>query len=179
MRSIASDDRAEDGKSWRQVLLDYHRAPGENPLRLVPAYRLYDVNVYQRLAECFGLRNLYILSAGWGFIRADFLTPYYDITFSKAQNVQPYKRREKSDRYADFCMLSDDADKDIVFLGGKDYLPLFCDLTKAVSGRRTVFYNSSIVPKLDGCTLRLFETTTLTNWHYECARAIIDGSISL
>ena len=40
-----------------------------------------------------GLDRLYILSAGWGLIPGDFLTPNYDITFSAAQNVQRFKRR--------------------------------------------------------------------------------------
>jgi hypothetical protein len=35
-----------------------------------------------RLVEKFGIEKVFILSAGWGLIRADFLTPNYDITFS-------------------------------------------------------------------------------------------------
>ena len=57
-----------------------------------------------------------------------------------------------------------------VFFGGKDYLPLFCDLTKDVKAKRTVFYNSGYAPAAQGCALVRFVTTTRTNWHYECAR---------
>ena len=36
----------------------------------------------------------------------------------------------------------------IVFLGGKDYLPLFCRLTTTLKGRKTVFFNSANRPDL-------------------------------
>jgi hypothetical protein len=62
----------------------------------------------------------------------------------------------------------------ITFLGGKDYVPLFCELTKAAKGKRTVFYNSAKAPEAVGCTLELFPTTTRTNWHYECAKVFVD-----
>ena len=59
--------------------------------------------------------NTYILSAGWGLINSEFLTPYYDITFSAA--ADNYKRRRKADTYRDFCMLPEDVDELIVFFG--------------------------------------------------------------
>jgi hypothetical protein len=64
------------------------------------------------------------LSAGWGLIRTDFLTPCYDITFS--QSAEGYKRHRKADRYQDFRTLPARSDEDIVFFGGKDYVRLFC-----------------------------------------------------
>ena len=70
---------------------------------------------------------------------------------------------------SDLRMLSNDTDEPIVFFGGKDYLPLFCDLTKNVKAKRTVFYNSGYAPAAQGCALVRFVTTTRTNWHYECA----------
>jgi hypothetical protein len=171
------DDPASCGQSWRQLLLGYNNDPGNNALGLYPAYQLYERDVYRRLVDRFGLPSVYILSAGWGLIRADFLTPYYDITFS--QSADPYKRRRKTDRYDDLCMPPLDTDDDILFLGGKDYLPLFCTLTAAIRGTKTVFYNSVNSPHLNGFKLRRFETTTRTNWHYECANAVIDGSIPI
>jgi hypothetical protein len=164
------DDLSENGKSWREVLLDYNERPGNNPLGLLPAYRLYENPAYVRLAEAFGLENLYILSAGWGLIRATFLTPQYDITFS--QSADAYKRRRKSDRYRDFCMLPRQVDKEIVFLGGKDYIPLFDTITSGIQGKRTVFFNSAFPPDAPGCTLKRFLTSTRTNWHYECANLL-------
>ena len=47
-----------------------------------------------------------------------------------------------------------------------EYVPLLCELTNGVKGKRIAFYNSANVPRFDGC---IFETATRTNWHYECA----------
>lgn len=78
------DDASENGRSWRNLLLEYNSRPGNNPLGLLPAYQLYTNGTYGRLVERLGANNVYILSAGWGLIRSDFLTPYYDITFSSS-----------------------------------------------------------------------------------------------
>jgi hypothetical protein len=67
-----SDDLSDDGTSWRQVLLNYNKEPEHNPLGLYPGYRLYENNVYTRLVDRLGLQNVYVLSAGWGLVRADF-----------------------------------------------------------------------------------------------------------
>jgi hypothetical protein len=168
------DDFHGVATSWRQALLAYNREPRDNALGLYPAYRLYENRTYERLADRFGLSNLYILSAGWGLIAADFLTPYYDITFS--QSADGYKRRRKADRYDDFRMLPDDTEEEILFFGGKDYLQLFCSLTRSARAAKTVFYNSAQRPPVNGCTLVRFDTTTRTNWHYECAKAVLDGT---
>jgi hypothetical protein len=168
------DDRTVTGQSWRELVLDYNAEPHHNPLGLYPAFQLYENRTYGRLVDQCGLDNVFILSAGWGLISAGFLTPYYDITFSPSADA--YKRRRKSDRYDDLCLLKLNAD-DILFFGGKDYLPLFCALTRTISGRKTVFYNSAQVPQAAGCILKRFETTTRTNWHYECANAFLDGSM--
>jgi hypothetical protein len=171
------DDLSEDGTSWRQLLLKYNDDPGSNPLRIYPAYQLYQNKAYGRLVDRFGLRNVYVLSAGWGLIRANFLTPSYDITFSPSADA--YKRRRKTDRYDDFCMLPGNTKSDIVFFGGKDYLPLFVSLTNAIRCKKIVFFNSVTVPRFNGCTFRRFETNARTNWHYECVNAVFDGTIRI
>ena len=171
------DDLAENGKSWRQHLVEYNKNAGNNPLGLYPAFQLYQRDVYRRLVDRFGLSNVYILSAGWGLIRADFLTPSYDITFSLS--ADPYKRRRKTDRYNDFRMLPAETVDRVVFLGGKDYLPLFYALTAAISAPKTAFYNSADAPSVSGCNMRRFDTSKHTNWHYECANALINGAIRI
>lgn len=171
------DDLSDNGKSWRDVLLEYNEQPGNNPLGLYPAYQLYENRTYGRLVEALGGANVYILSAGWGLIKATFLTPYYDITFGPS--AAAYKRRRKGDKYRDFCMLPDRVDEEIVFLGGKDYVPLFCSITSSAQNRKTVFFNSAFPPDAPGCTLKRFPTSTRTNWHYECANALLDGNIAL
>lgn len=169
------DDASDKGAPWRDVLLNYNRN-AENPLGLLPAWKLYDNPVYDRLVASVGTESVYILSAGWGLIAARFLTPDYDITFS--QSADGYKRRRKADRYRDFRQIADDVRGPIVFFGGKDYLPLFDNLTSSIGVRKVVFYNSAQVPPMPGCVLKRFETRTRTNWHYECANAFLDGRIT-
>lgn len=171
------DDPSGNGMSWRQALLKYNQRPEDNPLGLYRAWQLYENKTYGRLVDRFGVQKVYILSAGWGLIRADFLTPYYDITFSS--KAEGYKRRRKANPYQDFRMLPEQTDEDILFFGCKDYLPLFCLLTDAIRTKKTAFYNSSPLPRAGGCTLERFETTTRTNWHYECANAFLDRALSV
>ncbi|OHC75243.1 MAG: hypothetical protein A3G18_03175 [Rhodospirillales bacterium RIFCSPLOWO2_12_FULL_58_28] len=108
-------------------------------------------------------------------INAAFLIPCYDITFSPS--ADQFKRRKRTDNYRDFCMLPDHTNEQILFFGGKDYLPLFCALTRVHPGKRTIYYNSQKLPNAPGCLLKKFVTTTRTNWHYECAKAFLDGKL--
>jgi hypothetical protein len=170
------DDLSGYGGTWRDFLLEYNENPSNNPVRLLPAWHLYESSTYDRLVDRLGVDKVFILSAGWGLIRADFLTPYYDITF--APSAEAYKRRRQGDRYRDFCMLPPATREDVVFFGGRDYLPLFCSLTNELSVTRTVFYNSARVPPVSGCELVRFHTATRTNWHYECAKALLDGALA-
>ena len=175
------DDMMSPGRSYRDLLVAYNRDQrAENPFGLLPASALYRNGTYRRLAEKFGGRRLFILSAGWGLVSADFLTPNYDITFSNsARGENAYKRRSIRDTgYRDFCMIPKDTSDHVVFLGGKGYVPLFCSTTAGIV-QRTVFYNAHMPPDAPGCALRPYETTTRTNWHYECARALIDGAIAI
>lgn len=167
------DDRSDQGGSWRDVLVRYNDNPTSNPLGLLPAVELYSNRVYRSLVAKFGPDKTYILSAGWGLISASFLTPYYDITFS--MSAEGWKRRKKKDAYDDLCQLPAETDEDVLFLGGKDYLPLFLRLTSRVRSTRTIFYNSSTEPIAPGCELVRFPTTTRTNWHYECAEMLLRG----
>ncbi len=163
------DDVSDAGASWREELMRYNADPQGNPLGLLPAIALYTHPTYARLAEKIDAERLFILSAGWGLLPATFLTPNYDITFSP--QAEAYKRRRRTDPYRDFASPSDGGNEPMVFFGGKDYVPLFAQLTRAHRGRRTVFFNSQPPPAAIGCRLEQFVTTTRTNWHYECADA--------
>ena len=140
------------------------------------AYRLYKNRAYVDLVERLGTRSVYVLSAGWGLIRSDFLTPQYDITFRGS--AQRYKRRRQRDVYLDFCQLQDVGDGPVLFFGGKDYLPLFAKLTADLRAERVVFFNSNTPPQVPGCALVRYETTAKTNWHYGCVCAFLDGRLS-
>ena len=103
--------------------------------------------------------------------------PVYDITFSAQANS--WKRRRRRDLFVGFQMMPDDGEP-IVFLGGKDYLPLFCSLTAGLRARKTVFFSQAQEPRLPaGFQAVRYRTTTRTNWHYECARALISGRLEV
>ena len=170
------DDMAESGVSWREELVEYNRNPGSNPFNLLPAWQLYRNPAYSRLVRAYGSDRVYILSAGWGLINADFLTPAYDITF--AASGERGIRRNKSARFKDLCQFPEASTEPIVFFGGRNYVPLFCELTQALDCRKIVFYNSSNL-RAPGCQLQRFETTVRTNWHYQCANQFIDGLIKV
>jgi hypothetical protein len=171
------DSSSDQGASWRSQLLQYNAHPSGNPFNLYPAHKLYQNGAYQALVDRFGVEQVFILSAGWGLIRADFLTPQYDITFSASAEV--YKRRKKTDCYSDICELAETESDPIVFLGGKDYRPLFCRLTRHIKAVKTIFYNSGTVPQAPGFELIRYPTATCTNWHYECAKALVSGSVKI
>ena len=168
------DDSAEDGRTWRDHVRAYNAQPNGNPLGLIPAWRLYRHPAYGKLVERFGEANIFILSAGWGLIRADYLTPTYDITFSA--QAEPFQRRRPSDAYADFNMLEGRSDEPVAFFGGKDYLPLFCRLTENTAGRRIAVFNSVTEPQAHGVRFVRYHTTTRTNWHYQAVSAFLDGA---
>jgi hypothetical protein len=171
------DDQSDQGSTWRELLVRYNASPGNNPWALLSAIELYENVAYRRLGKKFGIENTFILSAGWGLISSSFLTPDYDITFSAS--AEAYKRRRRTDSYRDLRMLPDRTTAPIVFLGGKDYLPLFARLTQTTNSRKVVFYNSAVKPTAPGCFMRRFETATRTNWHYECANALVAGDVKL
>jgi hypothetical protein len=67
---------------------------------------------------------------------------------------------------------------EILFLGGKDYLPLFCRLTARFSSKKIVFFNSARTPDLPaGFAAVRYSTSTRTNWHYECAHDLVAGGL--
>ena len=171
------DDRKSDGTSWREVLVKYNQDDNKNPLKLLPCYQLYRNPVYGRLVERFGLDHVFILSAGWGLISADFLIPNYDITFSAS--AEKYKRRRKSAHHDDLQQLPLSSCENLIFFGGKDYIPLFCKLTQDYAGARFLPFNSISEPNAPDCKLVRFNTTTRTNWHYECARAYLEGKFDV
>jgi hypothetical protein len=162
------DDLSDTEGSWRENLERYSADAGNNPLGLLSAAELYTNPTYEKLSRAMPPSRLYIMSAGWGILPENFRTPNYDITFSSA--AESYKRRGKSDLYQDF-ILPDRGDEPMLFFGGKDYVPLFVSTTRSHKGPRTVFFNSKEAPAAAGCRLERYETSTRTNWHYECANA--------
>ena len=157
--------------TWRRLVQGYNENPRDNPLGLLPACEFYADAVYARLIEELGSYRTRILSAGWGLVKASFLTPNYDISLSPA--AEPFRRRRPDDGWADFCMLPAGSDEDLYFFGDEDHVPLFCRLTAAYPGRRIVFYHSANPPQAPGCTLRKFESGADENWYHACALAFL------
>jgi len=178
------DDVSDTGEPWRDVLEEYneeYKASGDNPLRLLPAWQLYKDPIYKSyeiLVRHYGKERVYILSAGWGLIRADFLTPDYDITFSTASNVKLYQRRHRQDKYDDFKLPSDVAES-AVFFGSRNYIDFFCRMTSRVrvQRQRMIFWAGNNKPDASGCMLREYKTTLRTNWHYKCAKEFAEGRL--
>ena len=170
LRYARPDDETPAGHTYRERLEQYNRDDRtDNPWGLLPAWQLYMPSAYRTLVDALGVGNVFILSAGWGLVAANYLLPDYDITFSSsAKGQQAYKRRRLGDkRYRDFSMLPQDTVKQVFFFGGKDYLALFCTLTANI-GRRTAFVNSNTLPSGMNCRTARYATTTKTNWHYKC-----------
>lgn len=169
------DDQCDDGTTWRDLLLKINRGEVEPPPNLLEAGSLYRPSVYGALLEHVGQENLYILSAGWGLIRSDFLLPDYDITFSG--QAERFKRRRKADCYEDFSMLPSDSEEPVLFFGSKDYLPIFRQLSVGHRGQRIVVFRSVEQPDCPECVTVRYDTPRRTNWHYEAAENYIAGNL--
>jgi len=161
--------------TWRELLVRYNRL-NSNPNALFRAADLYRPRIYQSLVAQYSWKNVFILSAGWGLVRADYLIPTYDITFSA--QASPCKRRSQMDFYEDFRHLQDHGvspDETIYFFGGKDYLALFHLLTQDITTAKTVYYAGKISEKHDG--YHYVQYKRFTNWHYACAREFMEGKL--
>ncbi len=152
------DELADMGSgSWRDALVRYNEVfvrEGSNPKSLLPAGRLYEPAIYESLVSHFQPANVFILSAGWGLVRADFLLPQYNITFSRQQNVRKeYRRGKREPGWNDFNQLRGvvvDAEE-VHFLGGRDYLDLFYSLSAPEVGRgKFVIHHKAALRHRDG-----------------------------
>ena len=171
----AHPDRPSDipGKTWRDTVVDENAEAAASALQ--PAAHLYTPPAYAALERFVGPENLFILSAGWGLVRGTFRLPTYDITFSSS--ADPHSRRRSGDEFADFNALAGAPPDDTVFIGGKDYLPLFLRLTASTPGRRLVYVNSNRQPQAPGCIVQPYITPRQTNWHYSCANDLVRGAL--
>ncbi len=171
------DDRADGIQTFRDALVAYNGTPEDNPLGLLPAWRLYEDDAYRTLAEGVEPENLFILSAGWGLIESDFLTPTYDITFSNG--VATYKRRRPRDSYNDLRRLPSEGTSRVVFAGGADYIPLFLELTEGIATERIVYHHANRVPLASDAQFVPVESDDTNDWHLQWARDYAAGKVAL
>lgn len=164
-------------RTWREELFAYNQR-GTNPRRLPRAADLYAPHIYRELANRCGWANTFILSAGWGLVRAGFLLPSYDITFSSQASA--CHRRRKGDTYNDFNHLRDCGThprETVYFCGGNNYLPLYYRLTRDLPARKVILHKAQDPPKEEGYVYIPYVTTQSTNWHYACAKDFIRGKL--
>ena len=174
------DPAGPDLGAWRDVLARYNERyarEGANPDRLLLAGDLYSPRVYRGLTDAFGPANVFILSAGWGLVRADFLLPDYDITFSNQKKVPKYARRGRREdgSWRDFNQLRDAGltpGEAVYFFGGRDYLPLYYRLADDLPGRK-VIHHKTATPRRAGYEYEAYTGPANTNWHYPAAEAFI------
>jgi hypothetical protein len=186
-RHATPDDLcSEDGLTWRNALERYNEQ-SENPCKLLRAAELYTPKendfrkLYRDLANAFGWDNFFILSAGWGLIRANFWTPDYNVTFStQAKKKKPWAWRNTKDKrhtWADFNHLQDaniEGEEPIHFFGGKDYLPMFYALVKTCPGRKIVHYKGDIEQRAGFDYNEYKGPEKNRTWHYRAAKDFLD-----
>lgn len=164
--------------TWRQHLLHYNLTQGHtNPNALCPAALLYRPAVYKELIAKYGWTNVFILSAGWGLIRSNFLTPDYNITFSN--QAEPPHKRKKSEDFNDFNHLKTselDNNEVIYFFGGKDYLELYYKLTANIAARKIIYHSHAIQQRQPGYEYIAYRR--FTNWHYACAADFMSDELA-
>lgn len=154
--------------TWRDFVIA-NQYPKSIPLR---AYELYKSKVYRLLYSAFKDR-FFILSAGWGLVRADLRLPNYDITFSNSSKIEKKKKRVyNKPPYIDFNHFDNLNDnEDIIYIGGKDYLPLFYNLTQNLKNRKIIFWKAKDTPmpqvNLNTFIFKYYKTSKNQNWYYE------------
>ena len=175
IRYAHPDDASDNGLTWRQRVSDFNRSKGTSPSSLEPAYRLYRARQYEQLVDEFGASQIFVLSAGWGLVRSDFLLPHYNITFQKPANrAEWYIWRRRRDRFDDFHQLAASAGDHVIFIGGSNYRYYFETFCADLNGMKTVYYNSDTISPHASCQYKRFETKRKQNWHYSCADELIE-----
>ena len=190
------DCTSDYGISWREKLLDYNRNyqdTGDNPDGLLEARKLYRPQrkayreIYDDLANKFAQENVYILSAGWGLVRSDFLLPHYDITFNKGANKWKV-RNYKEDTFLDFNHLAPSSEEikgPIVFMGGKAYVDLFIALTEGLPAEKIIYFYSEDIKTEYLEYSSEYHLNVYPNladdrtWYFQCAQDFIDCKIEI
>ena len=189
---LPDDPKPNDKCTWRKWVEDNQNNAAIPTL----AYNLYSPRnpfneVYLNLNEKFDDR-LFILSAGWGLVKANFRLPNYDITFSGNNPANLRVFQNLNPPFNDFNHLTynhnvglNSENEDIVFIGSPDYIPLFIKLTQNLKCRKIIYWKR-MKPKPIPIELpipnntflyRFYNTAKNRNWHYELAQKYADGEI--
>lgn len=156
----------ESERTWIHCVADYnnlgHLSPNDtqagvsisNNRELFCAGTLYVNQAYSDIIASIGFRNLFILSAGWGLVRADHRLPTYNITFSTAKKTPAHARIKQDERKQQPKLQPDGIHLDEarleVFVGKEykrfleDWIPHEKYHSHPPTGRRTWYYQAAI-----------------------------------
>jgi len=140
-------------------------------------------NIYPRVLEAVGRESVYILSAGWGLVRADRKIPKYNVTFSRAQNVPPFARIDPVARaeYSSVDLNIPGDSKIHLFITERyiTYWNLTFGVIPAITNRTLVHWRQGQRNFPDGfprCRVRLHNCNGhVQNWHYTAISRFLDG----
>jgi hypothetical protein len=176
-------------KTWIDCVKAYNEAGGvmpdeyiklnigtEDGRQLMQCGNLYKPPVYRELTAACGLKNVYILSAGWGLVRADKYIPNYDVTF--ARRGDPGVRIKVEDRRL-YPSLSDEIpdDEEINLFFSRSYALYWSHLYRGASQRTVLHWRlGQKLPKGKYGTKPPHDCgSQMTNWQYTAAQQFIAG----
>jgi len=183
------DQISGSNKTWTDCVKAYNEAGGAMPgeyiklnigteenRQLMQCGNLYKPPVYGELMSACGLRNVYILSAGWGLVRADKFIPKYDVTFSQLGDISV--RIAATDRLQ-CASLSDEIpdNGEINLFISRVYAPYWSRLYRG-AGQRTVLHwrlGQELPDGQYGTVIKHDCGKQGTNWQYTAARQFISG----
>ena len=169
--------------TWREAITNYNTnnllpdgvtiEDGELPM----AYNLYANNAYHAVANAIGYENLYILSAGWGFVKSTYKIPFYDITFSP--QTAPLNHRTPNQEWADYNQFPNTVKRDqcVHSMIGVSYFELFERLFPREVRLRFHHMAGHAPGNFPGRAwdFQLHPGKLRTNWYYQCARNVTAG----
>jgi hypothetical protein len=178
---VHPDDLIPNEKNtWRDLV-----SQQEIRNELLPAYQLYKHSIYSSLFRHYS-DDLFIFSAGWGIVKADFRLPKYNVTFSNGKNVPIYSKRNKNDLFNDFNHLEGiDENETIVLIASKDYVLPFCQQTNHLPNQKVIIYknmgvlNHNPYANINNFRFKHYLTNERRKWHYEYANKLINNEIEL
>ncbi|MBM4027434.1 MAG: hypothetical protein FJ280_18815 [Planctomycetes bacterium] len=171
--------------TWIDTVRDYNNCQMALPAGvsvsgnapLTEAGSLYSPPVYGQLVQRFGPTHVYVLSAGWGLVRADDRIPIYDITFNSS--ALPMARMSPNVRSAyDSVRRTVDGEDDIHLFLTPKYLLYWLSLFPFFGTRRIILHwrkGQRLPLGWRGAVCWHDCGERRLNWHYVAAKQFSDG----
>ncbi len=171
-------------KTWIDCVMAYNEAGSTMPdeyiklnigtedgRQLMPCGNLYEHPVYRELTTTRGLKNVYILSAGWGLVRADKFLPNYNVTFSQLGDIRVRISVAERLQYASISDEIPDNDQINLFIS-RAYAPYWSYLYQGAPQRTILHWRlGQELPKGKyGTVIKHDCGDQVTNWQYTAAR---------